>query len=99
MRLTKQQTEEISKVILKKLKGMDMVTVNAPEEKVLHRIVEIITKDLMVEEEEEYKVVDEIKRGIANYLKVEDEVDTVVRNKISSYSRNIPAGSREWDVL
>ncbi|MBM2838591.1 MAG: hypothetical protein HW415_1216 [Deltaproteobacteria bacterium] len=51
MRLTKQQTEEISKVILKKLKGMDMVTVNVPEDKVLHRIVEIITKDLMVEEE------------------------------------------------
>lgn len=51
MRLTKLQTEEISKVILKKLKGMDMVTVNAPEDKVLHRIVEIITKDLMVEEE------------------------------------------------
>jgi len=51
MRLTKQQTEEISKVILKKLKGMDMVTFNAPEDKVLHRIVEIITKDLMVEEE------------------------------------------------
>lgn len=51
MRLTKQQTEEISKIILKKLKGMDMVTFNAPEDKVLHRIVEIITKDLMVEEE------------------------------------------------
>lgn len=51
MRLTKQQTEEISKVILKKLKGMDMVIFNAPEDKVLHRIVEIITKDLMVEEE------------------------------------------------
>ncbi|MBI4745785.1 MAG: DUF507 family protein [Deltaproteobacteria bacterium] len=51
MRLTKLQTEEISKVILKKLKGMDMVTVNAPEDKALHRIAEIITRDLMVEEE------------------------------------------------
>ncbi len=51
MRLTKQQTEDISKVILKKLKGMEMVTVNALEDKVLHRIVEIITKDIMVEEE------------------------------------------------
>ncbi|MEK6725838.1 MAG: DUF507 family protein [Deltaproteobacteria bacterium] len=51
MRLTKLQTEEVSRVILKKLKGMDMVTVNAPEDKVLHRIVEIITRDLMVEEE------------------------------------------------
>ncbi len=51
MRLTKLQTEEISKVILKKLKGMDMVTVNAPEDKVFNRIIEIITKDLMIEEE------------------------------------------------
>lgn len=51
MRLTKQQVEDISKVILRKLKGMDMVTVNAPEDKVLLRIVEIINKDMMVEDD------------------------------------------------
>jgi len=66
-----------------------------------HLVADGLWKDELIDydEEEEHKVVDEIKRGIANYLKVEDEVDTVVRNKISSYSRNIPAGSREWDVL
>lgn len=51
MRLTKLQIEEISRLILKKLKGMEMVTINALEDKVLHRIVEIITKDVMVEED------------------------------------------------
>mgnify|MGYP001616659071 FL=1 len=66
-----------------------------------HLVADGLWKDELIDydEDEEHKVVDEIKRGIVNYLKVEDEVDTLVRNKISSYSRNIPVGSREWDVL
>ena len=27
------------------------------------------------------------------------EIDAVVRKKIASLSRNVPPGSREWDVL
>lgn len=66
-----------------------------------HLVADGLWKDELIDydEDEEHKVVDEIKKVIANYLKVEDEVDTIVRNKISSYSRNIPTGSREWDVL
>ena len=51
MRLTKPQIEEVSKLVLRKLRGMELVTINAPEDKVLHRIAEIIAKDLTVEDE------------------------------------------------
>lgn len=81
MRLTKLQIEEISRLILKKLKGMDMVTVNAPEDKVLHRILEIITKDVMVEEDldrevkkflETYEA--EFKSGKLEYMKMFNKI-------------------------
>jgi hypothetical protein len=66
-----------------------------------HLIADGLWKDELIDydEEEEHKVVGGIKKVIADYLKVEDEVDAMVRNKISSYSRPIPVGSREWDVL
>lgn len=51
MRLAKTQIEEISRLILKKLKDTDTVTINAAEGKVLQRIAEIFTKELMVEDE------------------------------------------------
>ena len=47
----------------------------------------------------EAAVLNDIKRMLFNYFKVEDEVDDFVRQKIRSYSRIIPEGSREWDVM
>lgn len=66
-----------------------------------HLIADGLWKDELIDydEDEEHKVVADIRKTIADYLKVEDEVDTIVRNKIASYSRPIPSGSREWDVL
>lgn len=68
---------------------------------VSHLIADGLWKDELIDynEDEEHKVVGEIKKAITDYLRVEDEADTIVRNKIASYSRPIPAGSREWDVL
>lgn len=48
---------------------------------------------------EETKVLREIKRTIIDEAKVEEEIDQVVRMKLSSYSRPIYEGSPEWDVL
>ncbi|MEK7850453.1 MAG: DUF507 family protein [Deltaproteobacteria bacterium] len=88
MRLTKLQIEEISKLILKKFKGMDTVTVNAPEDKVLHRISEIITKDLMVEDEldrdvkkflEAYEA--DFKSGKLEYMKMFNKVKEKLVNE------------------
>ena len=41
------------------------------------------------------KVVD----GLRDIMKIEDEIDAAIRRKISSQRRDIPEGSREWDVL
>jgi hypothetical protein len=39
------------------------------------------------------------KETLTHYVKMDEEIDAVVRKKIASYSRGIPEGSREWDVL
>ena len=41
----------------------------------------------------------EVKRVIAEHMKVEAELDQYVRRRLESYSRPIPEGSQEWDVL
>ena len=66
-----------------------------------HIIADGLWKDELVDydEDEENRVVDEIKKTITDYLRIDDEVDTIVRKKIASYSKTIPAGSREWYVL
>ena len=64
-----------------------------------HLIADGIWKDDLVDFTDEDRVPKEIKQVITEYLRVEDEVDTLVRQKIRSLSRNVPEGSREWDVL
>lgn len=41
----------------------------------------------------------EIKRVIAEHMKLEHELDQKVRARLKSYSRPIPEGSQEWDIL
>jgi hypothetical protein len=41
----------------------------------------------------------EMKRVIAKELKISADIDTSVRNKLNSYSKKIPEGSPEWEVL
>ena len=41
----------------------------------------------------------EIKRVLNEQVKIEQEIDHVTRAKLKSYSRQIPEGSQEWDVL
>lgn len=41
----------------------------------------------------------DIKRVLASELAQEEEVDRVVRARLSSYSRPIVEGSQEWEVL
>ncbi len=36
---------------------------------------------------------------LTKYVSLDDEVDPVVRKKIASHSKQIPEGSREWDIL
>jgi uncharacterized protein len=41
----------------------------------------------------------EIVRAMNDALKLEETIENVVRQKLNSYSRPIPEGSREWDVM
>lgn len=41
----------------------------------------------------------EIKRLLAESMKAEEQIHRLVRSRLNSYSRRIPEGSSEWDVL
>ncbi len=41
----------------------------------------------------------EVKRVLAEQMKIEEELVQKVRSRLQSYSRPIPEGSQEWDVL
>jgi len=40
-----------------------------------------------------------IKRAMNDYLKTEDQIDDLARQKIASLKRGVQEGSREWDIL
>ena len=63
MRLKKEQVQKIGELILKGLKDKKLATFKISEEKVLNRILEIITKDLRVETDLE----DEVRRLMEQY--------------------------------
>ncbi len=41
----------------------------------------------------------EIIRVLSEESRVEETIDTEVRKTLGSYSRPVPEGSREWDIL
>ncbi len=41
----------------------------------------------------------EIKRVLTEHMKLEDDLDRFVRLRLNSYSRPIPEGSQEWNVM
>jgi hypothetical protein len=41
----------------------------------------------------------EIVRAFQQALRLEDTIDAAVRRTLTSYARQIPEGSREWDVM
>ena len=41
----------------------------------------------------------EIKRVLAEHMALEEELDRKIRSRLQSYSRPIPEGSEEWNVL
>lgn len=66
---------------------------------IAHLVFDGVWKDDLVDFKNEEKALIEIKRAIADYLKVEDDADTIARDKIRSLSRDVPEGSREWEIL
>lgn len=59
----------------------------------------LIERGLLSLNEEEGKIRAEIKRTIISELKIGEEIDSIVRKKIQSYSKKVIEGSPEWDIL
>lgn len=59
----------------------------------------LIDNELIDIRDEEGKIRREIKRSVASFLKVSEDIDMAVRKKLQSFSRKIVEGSPEWEVL
>jgi len=64
-----------------------------------HLIVDGLRKGKLVEFSNEGRALAETKQVLRDFFQGEDQIDEVVRQKIFSLSRHVPAGSREWDIL
>jgi hypothetical protein len=64
-----------------------------------HQIVATLRNEGLAEIESERHVLAEIKRALGAQDEEEAKLDERVRRKIASLSRNVPPGSREWDIL
>ncbi len=62
-------------------------------------ISELINGKMMVPVQNETVLRKEIKRTIVNEMKIGEEIDSVVKKKLQSFSRKLVEGSVEWDVL
>lgn len=66
---------------------------------IAHLIHDGLWKDDLVDYPRDETALKEIKKTITEYVKIDDEVDEKVRDKIRSMSKIIPEGGREWEVL
>jgi hypothetical protein len=64
-----------------------------------HLVLDGVRKSQLGEFPNEGRALAETKRVLQEYFQREDQLDDIVRQKIQSLSRHVPAGSREWDVL
>ena len=66
-------------------------------------LADLIMKELGNAEGVHVKAPDEVRpeliRALTEESKLEESIDTEVRKTLSSYSRPMPEGSREWEVL
>ncbi len=66
---------------------------------VAHKILDRLWRDDLMDFPDEARALGAIKSSITDYFAVADEIDAIVRKKLSSYSQAKVPGSREWDVL
>lgn len=73
------------------------------DDKISH-LTHVVLKDLLDKNAvtpltEESAIRREIKRVIVKELKLAESIDESIRKKLQSYSKKIPEGSPEWDLL
>jgi hypothetical protein len=71
-------------------------------ERIFH-LTDLILKELSTVAGVQVKAPDELRtevlRALTEESKLEESIDTEVRKTLASYSRPMPEGSREWEVL
>lgn len=60
---------------------------------------ELINSKLIIPKEDEIVLRKEIKRTIINELQIGEDIDSVVKRKLQSFSRKLVEGSVEWDII
>jgi hypothetical protein len=77
--------------------------VSLSDEKITHLthvlLKGLVDRDIITLHAEEGDIRREMKRVITKELKVNADIDSLVRKKLNSYSKKIPEGSPEWEVL
>jgi hypothetical protein len=64
-----------------------------------HLVLDGLRKTNLVEFSAEGRALSETKQVLHDFFQREDHIDEIVRQKITSLSRHVPPGSREWDIL
>ena len=64
-----------------------------------HLILNGLRKESFANFPNEGRALADTKQVLHEFFQSEDHIDDVVRQKIMSLSRQVPPGSREWDVL
>jgi hypothetical protein len=66
-------------------------------------LADLIVKELSSTPGVQVKAPDEMRpeiiRALTEESKLEESIDTEVRKTLASYSRPLPEGSREWEIL
>jgi hypothetical protein len=71
-------------------------------ERIFH-LADLIVKELGSTPGVQFKAPDDVRpevvRALTEESKLEESIDGEVRKILASYSRPVPPGSREWDIL
>ncbi len=66
---------------------------------VAHKILDKLWGDDIVDFPDERRALEAIKATLTSYFSIADEIDSLVRKKLSSYSQAKVPGSRDWEIL
>lgn len=64
-----------------------------------HLVIDGLWKADLADFPNEGRALAETKNVLQEFFQQEDQLDETVRHKIQSLSRQVPLGSREWDIL
>lgn len=64
-----------------------------------HLVLDGLRRDKVAEFTDQGRSLAETKQVLHDFFHREDQIDEIVRQKISSLSRPVPQGSREWEIL